>query len=355
MKEKAIAICDETEPEAEALKSVLVVLFANNNHLSNVKTLQSIYRQNYGNFYLLVCNDAGSNFQAERLLYNFLEKQPEGLQQIYMVENHFPKGEILTLRDKMGFVETDYVMVLHSGEYLAEPDTLDQCVEMFEVHENAPALALAADLYYSDMKELDDTFTVPQDGQIDPDHMRDCMLFYRYESLAAALQQDAVHAHTPLWKHTLPSLSGLYAVNVTVCRFSKSSIEDTPWEIPQELGNSRMLKISRMLAENKETAATNTTPPSIKMAVPRRISKKQKLKGWLFKQSRFRSILIYAILFLLLLICAVLFMWVAPDNVKSIGILFAVAAAAAVIWCAGLVAFNLYYRKHPERLMIDNG
>ena len=29
MKEKAIAICDETEPEVEALKSVLVVLFAN--------------------------------------------------------------------------------------------------------------------------------------------------------------------------------------------------------------------------------------------------------------------------------------------------------------------------------------
>ncbi len=27
MKEKAIAICDETEPEVEALKSVLVVLF----------------------------------------------------------------------------------------------------------------------------------------------------------------------------------------------------------------------------------------------------------------------------------------------------------------------------------------
>jgi hypothetical protein len=29
MKEQAIAICDETEPEVEALKSVLVVLFAN--------------------------------------------------------------------------------------------------------------------------------------------------------------------------------------------------------------------------------------------------------------------------------------------------------------------------------------
>lgn len=355
MNENAIPVCDGTEPGVQDLKSVLVVLFANNNHLSNVKTLQSIYRQNYGNFYLLVCNDAGSNFQAERLLYNFLDKQPEGIQQIYMVENRFPKGEICTLRDKLGFAQTDYVLILHAGEYLAEKDTLSQCVEMFEAHENASALALAADLYYSDMKELDETYTVPQDGQIDPDHMRDCMLFYRYDTLAAALQRDAAEGCTTLWEHALPDLSGLYAVNQSVCHFSKTSIEDTPCEIPQELGNPRMLKIARMLAEGTGAASESAPASQVKLAAPRKVSKKQKLVGWLYKQSRFHSLLIYAILALLLVACAVLFLWVVPGIGKVLGVLLAVAAVLAVLWCFGLVAFNLYFRKHPERLMIDNG
>lgn len=350
MNENAIPVCDGTEPEVQDLKSVLVVLFANNNHLSNVKTLQSIYRQNYGNFYLLVCNDAGSNFQAERLLYNFLEKKPDGIQQIYMAENRFPKGEIRTLQEKLGFACTDYVLVLHAGEYLAKNDTLSRCVEMFEGHESAPALALAANLYYSNMKELDETYTVPQDGQIDPDHMRDCMLFYRYDTLATVLQQNVSEGCTALWEHALPGLTGLYAVNQPVCHFSKTSIEDTPFEIPQELGKPRMLRISRLLAEGREETAEKAPVSPVKLAAPHKVSKKQKLVDWLFKQSRFHSLLIYAILALLLIACAVLFLWVVPGIGKVLGVLFTVVAVLAVIWCIGLAAFNLYFRKHPERL-----
>lgn len=329
-------------------KQFLVVMFANDNHLSNVKTLQSILKQQYENVFLLVCNDATNNFQAERLLYNFWENKSEGIQQIFLAENHAPMGVCATLKEKLACTDAEYVMVVHSGEYLNEPETLEECAAAMEQNADAAALATHADVWFTDMSEIDETLTYDDDT---PRYLRDCMFVYRYQALKKALENE--EQGTFLWETAIDSITrqgGRVAKGqFSACKLTKASIEDEKNDVPQALGNERMLNIARKLQENKDADTVQYKVKAHQQAAPE-VRKKQKIKNWLYKQSRFRSLLIYGILALLMIICAVLFLALVPGMGKVLGAVFAFAAVCAVLWCLGLAAFNLYFRKHPERL-----
>ena len=63
--------------------STVVILLAGSDHLKNVKTLQSIFKQDYENIRLVVCNDHTYGFENQRLLNNFRHERPENIRQIY--------------------------------------------------------------------------------------------------------------------------------------------------------------------------------------------------------------------------------------------------------------------------------
>jgi len=74
-------------------KSILLIAMLNNNHLSNVRTLQSIYSQTHPEIYLVICNDAIPKFDCERIIYNLFDK-PDNIKGIYLKENRYPLGGI---------------------------------------------------------------------------------------------------------------------------------------------------------------------------------------------------------------------------------------------------------------------
>lgn len=338
----------EEEPEPEP-KDILVVMFVNDNHLSNVKTLQSIFLQQKENVYLLVCNDSTSNFQAERLLYNFLANKPDNIQQIYMVENPCPKGDVTSLRERISFVQTDYVLILHSGEYLANPNTLEQCVNAFIQHIDCQALVFSADRKNAEMKKTEAILKAPQTQTINAHQMRDCMLFYRYDVLAEALQKKTLGASS-VCSHVLPHLQQVETEDFVICRFSNASIENTPCTIPQTLGNQRMLKLAQKLAQNtlNEGERSQGEPSFTKPVIPSKPSKKQLFTTWLTRHACRKNILLYGVLALLLIICATMFLSATSDISQALGITLSIVAFIAVLWCGVLVAINLHHKKDQK-------
>ncbi len=340
---------------------LLVIFLTNDNHLSNVRTLQSIYKQDYPNIYLAVCNDCTDQFQSERLLYNFEAGRPENIKRICYRENKHPMGEYLSQKQFWDSMVVDYVVTLHSGEYFASPQALTNCIRYLSCNSSVSAVITTAELWSNDMKKRlslcsitkDDQVTLGETSQLNIENLRDCMLMCRIDALKN-LDVQTEQGEKPVSQIVCSALlehgQTVTTQPMSLCKFSQDSIQNTAVSVPDTYGNIILQSISELIQSSpaktlEMTAAAGTSEPI-------RVSEKYRnLILKLHKYSSFSKLKFYAIIDLLIAIFAtLLFLTKATVLVVAVKIM-AVIAVLLFVWMVGMLACNLYFKKNPQRLV----
>lgn len=225
-------------------KQFLVILFLNDNHLSNVKTLQSIYKQDYPNIYLLACNDCTDAFQCERFIYNFEAGRGKNIRRIYLHENRYPLGELHTQRLLMDKVNSDYVIVLHSGEYFVTNDVLSKCVEIMENDQNAVGVLMNVELWTNDMKKC-----ISKHNVFSKNEYRASMAVYRLEMLKSILNTHSTEEE--IEKSGIIQLLRegikLKMQSFSSCKYSNASIRNSESLVDKFYGSYKIQTIVKLL------------------------------------------------------------------------------------------------------------
>lgn len=241
----------------EEKQQFLVFLFLNDNHLSNVKTLHSIYEQDYPDIFLVVCNDCTDAFQCERFLYNLEEKKRENIKGIYLHENPYPLGECRTQKELWKIADAEYMITVHSGEYFASTDVLRKCAKIMKKNDSVEAVAMNAELWSDDMKSCILKYGAfskmdTETGSSDKGKMqyRDCMFAYRKKTIEKIIfSQGSEIVNQKWWLELLGGKYNLSRRNFTCCKYSAASIKNTESLVPKIFGNERIQKIQRKLRE----------------------------------------------------------------------------------------------------------
>lgn len=349
-------LCERIREEMERL---LLFAFVNNNHISNVKMLQSIYKQDYENIVVVICNDCTDGFQSERLLYNFNACRTENIRQVYFQENPYPQGEFLSLKLSWSRVEADYIMILHSGECFTSPQALRNGVKYLEYDDSAAAVIAPVEQWSDDSKNLEsvyipanrNTITVTNQLLLPEEDIRDCMVLYRM-SVLRNLDIEIAERQTHISRKLLPTLlerkEAIMVLSTSFCRFSSNNIKDVFVPIPNTYGNVKLQRIDELL----KIPSVLIGQGSVQRAIHQ--TKKRNYNVLLYRFSRFQKLKAYAVLDLLLMICAACLIM---TGVKFLAIVASVLFAVTVllsIWIAAMLICNLYFKKYPQRLVWDN-
>ncbi len=231
--EKTIETINNETEETEK-KRVLIIAFANDNHISNVKMIQSIFKQNYENIILIACNDNTDNFQEERFFYNLVPNRPDNIKKIYFHRNKYSIGEINTFNNLVKKFDSDYVLVIHSGEYFTENDSIKKCVEIFDENESSVAISARAEVWTDDMKKCSETITYSVDNFLfdkliggNTKKTSDCMFMYR-TSLFDDIQitNDYKKIYLNIISEIEKNKSDITAIEYSICKFSPQSISN---------------------------------------------------------------------------------------------------------------------------------
>lgn len=121
-------------------REIVVFLLLGSNHLANVQSLQSIYRQSYDNTILVAINDCCESFQSERFLNNLEDKPHRGVQKIIFSENAYPQGDALIKRIYLEKIAGEYLITLHAGDTFAHTDALEKAAERLDNNEDMAAV-----------------------------------------------------------------------------------------------------------------------------------------------------------------------------------------------------------------------
>jgi len=344
----------------------MVLLLTNDNHLSNVKSLQSIYKQDYPNIYLVVCNDCTDHFQSERLFYNYEAGRPENVQGVYVHENVHPLGEYCTQKQFWDHAKADYVVALHSGEYFVSPQALSQCVKQLEYDHSVAALLVGAELWSNDMKKCETVYAAVNQRQpqfltsleqaaVKLTEIRDCMLICRLKDVRAlefSEEQSGVAVGANVLTALLSDKRRVMMIPQTLCKFSELSIEDEKKAVPDTYGNKRIQNISELL---KEESAQRDSGEKDRLfgGNPMGVAPSQETSRWLklYKYSRFSKLKSYAVLDLLTIICAVLMLMTNHPLLSVAGAVVLAGSVLLLCWTMAMLVVNLYLKKNPQRLV----
>ena len=121
----------------------------------------------------------------------------------------------------------------------------------------------------------------------------------------------------------------------------------TPFSsIPSHLGNERLHHITELI-----TNQSSSQNDSVRIVADhsRVLTPSNKRTLWLFKHSRFMSIKIDILILLFLFLLSALVFWEKISAILGIVLLFITGLMG--IWTITMLCFNLYFRKHPERLV----
>lgn len=346
-------------------QSILIIEFTNDNHLSNVKTLQSIFQQKDNLFKLVICNDCTDRFQCERFIYNITDHKPDNFQKVEIIENLHPVGESVSVRQILDEYDAKYVFIIHSGEYLVDPDILSKCATIICDYPMTDALAVSVERCEEDLITTIECLKLP-DWEINVERptsgfsplfskIRDCNFFYRGSSLKKLLYSNMNHGDS-VFKSTISSyLNEMLKIekqSFSVCKFSSESINNPVIDIPSDLENERIKRIAnRLTFQGKKDPSVNSVRFS-DVSTTVKLDNKRKMGIWLYKHSRFQRIKFNIIIALLLFNLALLL------NIKEVPIIVVgpiiVISALIMIWNIAMLCCNLYYRKHPERLVYND-
>lgn len=336
--------------------SVVVFFFTSSNHLSNVKTLQSIYRQDYRHIRLIVCNDCTSGFESERLLNNFEHDRPDNIEYIVFQENERPLGEFRSQAQFWSRLTDAFFFTIHSGEYFASPSSVRSCVQKLKENGSVCAVVCNCDRRDSSFRVVEKEYAAADilagaAGQVC--ELRDCMVLYRVSALQATTfrpDDTLTHISRQLVPHLLAQGNRVTVLDKDICHFSDESIDPMLAPVPAEFGSHTLENIENLLREQQAQPAQKT---ALFQAQPD-ISKKHSGRNiflLLSKLSTVSRILLYAIVTLLLFTAGGLFLNLGAGLFTVMGIGFLVLAVLAAFWTAGMLVCNLYLKKNPQRLV----
>lgn len=346
-------------------ESITVFFFTNNNHLSNVRTLQSIYRQDYPYINLIVCNDAGYGFQSERLLGNFEAGRGTNIEYVYFQENPHPMGECDSQTQLWDRINSEYYYVIHSGDMLELPSALRLCINNLRLDRSLAATVTGLREKNVAFKEVLSEITITQDPEaqgvfsrdnsdhLSPHRVRDCMMVYRMRALKELAAQGLDNTQY-LSKQALPALlkqgHRIMIRPMALCCYSEDSIRDMPQEAPNELGRSTLNHIQQLLQE-KAAGEANPENMLFQSQVPPTPKPARNIHRVLYKLSSFKKIAAYAAAAVLLAIAAGLFLLMKELVFFCLGLGFLLLGGFAGSWTVAMLICNLYYKKNPQRLV----
>lgn len=350
-------------------ESVTVFFFANNNHTQNVRTLQSIYSQDYKCINLVVCNDCTYGFEGERLLNNFQEVKPENVQQVYFQENQVPRGEYYSQARFWNRIDGTFMMTIHSGERFTSPSALRDCVTSLKCDASLAAAVTGVELWSDDFGAMQSVSTAvgtvgsrtvlssENKNILHPQSIRDCMVMYRLSALRElrlTLDQHVSHISRHILPHLLEEGLRLVVLPVCMCRYCENALQSPVTPAPSTFGNATLRNISALLQENAAQATQTCDLFHSTLPNPAR-KQSSKLIVALYKLSTFSRIKSCAIVALLLIIAGALFLNLGTPVTAAAGIAFMACAMIALLVTAGLLFCNLYFKRNPQRLVMHNG
>lgn len=350
-------------------ESVTVFFFANNNHTQNVRTLQSIYTQDYKCINLIVCNDCSYGFDSERLLNNFQELKPENVQQIYYHENQIPRGEYYSQAQFWDRIDGTFIVTIHSGERFTSPSALRDCAASLKYDASLAAALTGVEEWSDDFGSMLSVSTVAGSpdsrlvlssenaNALQTQNIRDCMVMYRLSalrSLQLSLDKHCVHISRSIIPQLLENGHRIVALRSCMCKFCENSLQNTVSPVPSAFGNTTLRNISVLLQESDGQATLSGDLFQSTLPTPPR-KQGNKLMVMLHKLSTFARIKNYAILTLLLCIAGALFLNLNTPATDVLGGVFMVCAVIALLVTAGMLVCNLYFKRNPQRLVTHNG
>lgn len=342
-------------------ESITVFFFANNNHLSNVKTLQSIYMQDYSHINLVVCNDCTYGFQSERLLNNFEAGRGSNIEYLYFQENPWPMGECASQTQLWDRINSDYYFVIHSGDQLAAPDALRHCINALRLDRSLAAAVAGVELWDDDFKKCLSTTRLTRDpeaygifstadrNQLQLHRLRDCMAVYRLSTLKQLELQEADRSRF-LSKQAMPLLlergDRITVLQSVLCCYNEKSVQDEPIPEPTKLGRDTLKNIEALLKQQAQN-------PNVlfQSNVPAPKGPKKNRHTMLYKLSTFKKIGVYAGGSVMLAIAAALFLLLEQTVFFILGLGFLVLSAGAAALTVLMLCLNLYYKKNPQKLV----
>lgn len=350
----------------EQSKQVLIVALLDNNHLSNVRTLQSIYRQSYNNIVLAICNDAISAFQSERFFYNLMSSRPQGIQKVFFLENDHPKGSVAVVRDVLGRFYADYVFVIHAGDLFCAPETVASIVSTFENIPQADALSVLSETWSDDFNTKlqtlslpfgNDDFTNPKGTfSYAPESLQDCMLIYRWDALHHTLMTASYSTtviQTALADMPLRGCT-IAAASVPVCRHSSDTLHKFETGKPFSCdSNTDPVPSHRSAKDASSLSATSRLVKELPAPLPSQ-STRHKRNKLLFHLSTTKKNVAYLLFALLLLNCSLLCFLLKSQISIAFGVLFSVLAFLACLWSVCMIGFHVYFKIKPERLIAND-
>ena len=342
-------------------ESITVFFFVNNNHLSNVRTLQSIYKQDYPRINLVVCNDCTYGFQSERLLNNFEAGRGSNIQYLYFLENPWPMGECAAQFQLWDRIASEYYFVIHSGDQFADPSALQRSINTLRLDQSLAAAVSPLELWSEEHKKLISTTTITKDpesqgvfGKADVSllrlhRVRDSMTVYRLEALKK-LELPEQDQSRFLGRLALPALlekgRRITVQTLPMCTYCEADIQDQPVAEPTQLGRNTLRHIEQLLQNQ-----SSTQDKLFESNVPPAKAPKRNIHTMLYKISTLKKLCMFAGGAVLLAIAAALFMGLEGSIFTIIGLGFLALSACAGLGTLALLFCNLYYKKNPQRLV----
>lgn len=336
--------------------SVVVFFFTSSNHLSNVKTLQSIYKQDYPHIRLIVCNDCTYGFESERFLNNLEHRRPFNVEHIILQENRVSLGEYRSQSRFWKQNQTGYFLTIHAGECFVSDTALSNCVQKLRANSSVSAILCGCECRDVNMKNIlskHEPAAIIEDGKSMKmsDQIRDCMVIYR-TSVLYSIDMQLNERETQISRKLIPWLQQnghrLTAVESVLCVYSVESTDCMIRPVPEELGSNNIERISALLREAENCPKPDQTATRIRVA-PRHM--KRNIFLLLKKLSTISRIMMYACFTLLLFIAGSFSLNLETGLFVLVGWCFVIFAALGAIWTVGMLVSNLYLKKNPHRMV----
>lgn len=244
--------------------TITVFLFVGSNHLSNVKSLQSIYKQDYEHIRLIVCNDCTYGFESERLLGNFEHRRPKNIEHIIFQENRVSIGKYRSLQKFLPQIQSEYFMILHAGEYFISPSSVREAIRVLKKNKKSDAVICACEFWddkfkliykvYSPKNVMDALCHKGDEGQ-GAYKLYDCMVVYRTSVLVDenfVVEEACLQISSRIIPCLLEKEIRIEISEKSLCRYSESSKVDMVNPTPKTL-NRRHVDNVISLVQNQGT------------------------------------------------------------------------------------------------------
>lgn len=332
----------ESVPES---KTVYILLFLTNNHLSNVKSLQSIYRQNYDNIFLIAYNNCTSHFESDRFNWNLENGRGSNIRQVIFDESPYQLDEYTVLRKYWNRMDDGLTIALHAGEYFKSNSSVSECAAMFAADYPDAVLAPCA-CYTNDMKKVVSTIKVKETGWNTPS-FRDCMVMARTRALQSVHVEFDVHEQHVMRLMLEQMEQQEYIVLRTekvLCTYSVASTNPLESPLPDSLVDEKL----RAICEQYRSQKSETDPPLLSTKNSCAFVPSEQQVPLLERLVTLKRIKDYLLLTLAMLLTGGLFMLLKQPALQTIAWVILGLGGACAVWTASAVIINLLF-KHKKR------